>query len=248
MLTTLPPSRGTVIQGAETDANSGLCSITVRWGAALLWTRSWSCRSAGRDSGIPDTIPTDWVTVTPGPGADMVQFIPLPGVRTRSAFGQLASAQSAAGDVRAVRFSSADGTPLAGILGVHGDATPRPGVVLVPGFQTTGHEFIVELADLCFSETAGRCWQSTCQVTGSVARCRRPSSRGAGRRQQTWGPSDSCARPPRQRTAIGFSDGGRSLVQSDGGRWRRDPPRDRRHGGPRPHNARRPPPPADRHR
>ena len=226
MLTTLRPSRGTIIPGARRTPIRACVSVTVRWGAVLLTT--FLVLSFGQPSesgGIPETIPTDWVTVTPGPGAEIVQFIqqlpqdanPL-GLRAAHLRTKVPPAT-----FRAVRFSSADGTPLAGILGVHGDAALRPGVVLVPGFtQTTGHKFIVELADLLHRNG----WQvlaidlrghgvsrtlSPALITGGWKEA--ADVLGAVRFLRTIPQTTSV-------TAIGFSDGGRTLVKAmegDGG-------------------------------
>ena len=175
--------------------------------------------------GTPETIPTDWVTVTPGPGAEIVQFIQrlpqdanLLGVRAAHLRTKAPPAT-----FRAVRFSSADGTPLAGILGLHGDATPRPGVVLVPGFtQTTGHKFIVELADLL--QRNG--WQVLAiDLRGhGVSRTLSPALITGGWKEaaDVLGAVRFLRAIPQTTsvTAIGFSDGGRTLVKAmegDGG-------------------------------
>ena len=123
----------------------------------------------------------------------------------------------------ATQFSSADGTSLAGVLGLQRDGKPRPGIVLVPGFTQTSHrKFIVELAELLYRNgwqvlaidlrghgesarlspaliTAG--WKEAGDVLGAVRFLR-------GTRQTT------------SVSVIGFSDGGRSLVKAmagDGG-------------------------------
>src|SRR5262245_21839857 len=78
------------------------------WLAAVL-ILSTSVPSEG--GGISETIPTDWVVVAPGPGAEIVQFIkdlphdPTPlGVRAA-----LQRTKTPPATFRPVRFSSVDG-------------------------------------------------------------------------------------------------------------------------------------------
>lgn len=179
--------------------------------------------TTAESGGISETIPTDWVAVTPGPSAEIVQFIkelphdPNPlGVR---AAHQRTKAPPAT--FRAVRFSSMDGTPLAGILGVSQDAMPRPGVVLVPGFtQTMNHKFIVERADL-FQRNGWNALAIDLRGHG-VSRTLSPALitggwkeagdiLGAVRFLRATSPTTTSV------AVIGFSDGGRSLVKAMGG-------------------------------
>src|SRR5215510_5429861 len=197
-------------------------STRTRWSAALLTALLvLTLARSGGSGGISDTIPTDWVAIAPGPGAEIVQFIkdlphdanPL-GVRPAH---QRTKATPAT--FRAVRFTATDGTPLAGILGLglNADTTPRPGIVLVPGYsQTTNHKYIVELAELFqrngwnalaidlrghgISRTLSSAmitggWKEAGDVIGAVRFLRATSG------------TTSVA-------VIGFSDGGRSLVKA----------------------------------
>src|SRR5262245_39277983 len=128
--------------------------IVARWSAGVLTViLVLALARWGGSGGFSETIPTDWVAVTPGPGAEIVQFIkdlphdanPL-GVRATHRRTKPTPAT-----FRDVRFTATDGTPLAGILGLgpNADTMPHPGVVLVPGFtQTANQKYIVELAEL----------------------------------------------------------------------------------------------------
>src|SRR5262245_30907513 len=125
-----------------------------RWSTVLLTALLVpTLARSGGSGGIGETIPTDWVAVTPGPGAEIVQFIKdLP--HDANPLGLRAAHQRTKptpATFRPVRFAATDGAPLAGLLGLalNADTTPRPAVVLVPGFsQTTNHKYMVELADL----------------------------------------------------------------------------------------------------
>ena len=189
--------------------------------SGLLLVLSTSSESGG----ISDTIPADWVAVAPGPGAEIVQFIKeLP--HDPNSLGLRAAHQRTKvppGTFRAVRFSSVDGTPLGGMLGLSfsSDAMPRPGVVLVPGFtQTTHQKYIVELADL-FQRNG---WHVlTVDLRGhGVSRTLSPALitggwkeagdvLGAVRFLRGVSPAITSV------AVIGFSDGGRSLVKAMGG-------------------------------
>ena len=193
-----------------------------RWKAGLLTTLFvLTLTRAGGSGGISDTIPLDWVAVTPGPGAEIVQFIKdLP--HDANPLGLRAAHQrtkATPATFRAVRFPATDGTPLAGILGLglNADTTPRPGVVLVPGFtQTTNHKYIVELADL-FQRNG---WNvlaidlrghgvsrtlSSAMITGGWKEA--GDIVGAVRFLRTTSSTTSVS-------VIGFSDGGRSLAKA----------------------------------
>ena len=222
MSTTRPPCRGTGIrERRRAPARAGV-AVAARRSARLLAALLvlTFARSSG-SGGISDTIPTDWVAVTPGPGAEIVQFIkdlphdanPL-GLRAAHLRTKATPAM-----FRAVRFTATDGTPLAGILGLglNADTTPRPGVVLVPGFtQTTNHKYIVELAEL-FQRNG---WNvlaidlrghgvsrtlSSAMITGGWKEA--GDIVGAVRFLRTTSGTTSVA-------VIGFSDGGRGLVKA----------------------------------
>jgi pimeloyl-ACP methyl ester carboxylesterase len=191
-----------------------------RWGIAVLTAVLAMGPSAQTESGaVPETAPSDWVTVAPGPGAEIVQFIQkLP--QDANPLGVPAAHRRTIGyppPFTTTRFPSDDSTPLAGLLGVHRDGKPRPGVVLVPGFaQTKDHKYIVELADLLLRNgwhvlaidlrghgesralspaliTGG--WKETLDIQGAVRYLRDTSQ------------ASSVA-------VIGFSNGGRSLVKA----------------------------------
>jgi predicted alpha/beta-fold hydrolase len=97
----------------------------------------------------PEALPPYWISIKPGPGAQILQFIkaipqdPNPlGVRA-------ALFRTKEYDYTFTRttFSSQDGTPLVGRWAAQRQA--RPGVVLVHGFtQSKDSKFIVELADM----------------------------------------------------------------------------------------------------
>jgi predicted alpha/beta-fold hydrolase len=191
-----------------------------RWGIAVLAAVLAMGPSAQTESGaVPETAPSDWVTVTPGPGAEIVQFIQkLP--QDANPLGVPAAHRRTIGyppPFTTTRFSSDDSTPLVGLLGVHRDGKARPGVVLVPGFsQTKDQKYIVELADLLLRNgwhvlaidlrghgesralspaliTGG--WKETLDIQGAVRFLRETSQ------------ASSVA-------VIGFSNGGRSLVKA----------------------------------
>jgi predicted alpha/beta-fold hydrolase len=184
---------------------------------------------SGGSGGISDTVPADWVAVTPGPGAEIVQFIKdLP--HDANPLGVRAAHQRTKptpATFRAVRFSATDGTPLAGILGLglNADTTPRPGVVLVPGFtQTSNHKYIVELASL-FQRNG---WNVLAMDLRGEGVSRTLSSAmitdgwkevddivGAARFLKTTSGTTSVA-------VIGFSIGGRSLVKAMAGEGAQD--------------------------
>ena len=90
-------------------------AVVLLTSGLLLVLSTWS-----ESGGISDTIPADWVAVTPGPGAEIVQFIKeLP--HDPNPLGLRAAHQRTKvppGTFRAVRFSSVDGTPLGGMLGL----------------------------------------------------------------------------------------------------------------------------------
>jgi predicted alpha/beta-fold hydrolase len=101
--------------------------------------------------GVPDKLPPDWVTLGPGPGAEIIEFIQklphdpnLLGVRAAHLRDTEYSPTFAA-----MRFFSLDGTPLAGRWAIIYDDKVRPGVVLVPGTpQGKDKKFMVEVAHL----------------------------------------------------------------------------------------------------
>jgi Serine aminopeptidase, S33 len=122
--------------------------MTVALALVLALSASWQPAHGG---GVPDKLPPDWVTASPGPGAEIVQFIlklpqdPNPlGVPVSHGRAQTYPQNFAATTVRAL-----DGTLLAGRWALIHDGRPRPGVVLVPGStQSKDLKFIVELAEL----------------------------------------------------------------------------------------------------
>jgi pimeloyl-ACP methyl ester carboxylesterase len=187
-----------------------------------------SLSTPANSGGIPETIPTDWVAVSPGPGAEIVQFIKdLP--HDPNPLGVPAAHQrtkAPPATFRAVRFSSVDGTPLAGILGLSSDPTPRPGVVLVPGFtQTTSHKYIVELAEL-FQRNGWHVLAIDLRGHG-VSRTLSPAMITGGWKEA--GDVLGAVRflrgsvPTTNSVAvIGFSDGGRSLVKAMAGEGGQD--------------------------
>jgi pimeloyl-ACP methyl ester carboxylesterase len=223
MPTTRPRCRGVRLHNCRralmTRTSAGLLA------ALLILTLA---RPSG-SGGISETIPTDWVAVTPGPGAEIVQFIKdLP--HDASPLGLRAAHQrtkATPATFRAVRFTATDGTPLAGILGLglNADTTPRPGVVLVPGFtHTTNHKYIVELADL-FQRNG---WNvlaidlrghgvsrtlSSALITGGWKEA--GDVIGAVRFLKATSQTSSVA-------VIGFSDGGRALVKAMAGEGGQD--------------------------
>ena len=92
-----------------------------RWGIAVLTALLALTPSAQTESGaVPETAPSDWVTVAPGPGAEIVQFIQkLP--QDANPLGVPAAHRRTIGyppPFTTTRFSSDDSTPLAGLLGV----------------------------------------------------------------------------------------------------------------------------------
>jgi len=182
----------------------------------LALAPSWEPAESG---GVPDKLPTDWVAVGPGPGAEIVQYIqslphdPNPlGVAT----AHLAS-KAYPQSFSAFRFSSLDGTPLAGRWIAYGDGEPRPGVVLVPGLtQTKDLKYVVELAEL-FAKNGWHVLAMDLRAHGE--------SRGLSAALSTsgWKEADDilgAVRALRNGTAassvsvIGFSMGGRSLVKA----------------------------------
>ena len=106
---------------------------------------------AARAGGVPmpEALPPYWITVKPGPGAEILQFLktipqdPNPlGVRAA-----LFRTKEYPYTFTRITFPSADGTPLVGRWS--GQRYPRPGVVLVHGFtQSKEHKFILELAEM----------------------------------------------------------------------------------------------------
>ena len=230
MSTSRPAFRVTRVRDRDRVPSRADGAVAARCGAPLLIVLLvLTLVRSGGSGGISETIPTDWVAVTPGPGAEIVQFIkdlphdanPL-GVR---AAHQRTKPTPAA--FRAVRFTATDGTPLAGILGLglYADTTPRPGVVLVPGFtQTSNHKYIIELADLFqrngwnvlaidlrghgISRTLSSAmitggWKEAGDIIGAVRFLRATSG------------TISVA-------VIGFSDGGRALVKAMAGEGAQD--------------------------
>ena len=205
-------------------------ALLIRTSAGLL--AALLVLTLARPSGsgaISETIPTDWVAVTPGPGAEIVQFIKdLP--HDASPLGLRAAHQRTKptpATFRDVRFTATDGTPLAGILGmglVAGPA-PRPGIVLVPGFsQTSNHKYIVELADL-FQRNGWNALAidlrghgvsrtlSSAMITGGWKEA--SDIIGAVRFLRGTGDTSSVA-------VMGFSDGGRALVKAMAGEGGQD--------------------------
>ena len=98
---------------------------------------------------MPEALPPYWITIRPGPGAEILQFLKtipqdpnLLGVRAA-----LFRTKEYGYTFTRTTFSSLDGTPLIGRWAAQRYA--RPGVVLVHGFsQSKDHKFIVELAEL----------------------------------------------------------------------------------------------------
>jgi alpha-beta hydrolase superfamily lysophospholipase len=169
--------------------------------------------------GEPASIPTDWVKVTPGPGAEIVRFVQqLP--HDPNLLGVLPAhlrTKPYAVPFGPTRFPSLDGTPLAGSLGVHVDSKPRPGVVLVPGLtQTTTLKYLVELADLFVRNG----WHVlTIDVRGqgeSRALSGAPISFGWKETEDVLGAVRHLRDVSKATSVsvIGFSNGGRSLVKA----------------------------------
>jgi pimeloyl-ACP methyl ester carboxylesterase len=228
MATIRHPGPGTGIHHRRRLASRVRVSAATQWSAGLLTTLLLLilARSSG-SGGISETIPTDWVAVTPGPGAEIVQFIKdLP--HDASPLGLRAAHQRTKptpATFRDVRFTSTDGTPLAGILGlgVNADTAPRPGIVLVPGFsQTSNHKYIVELADL-FQRNGWNVLAIDLRGHG-VSRTLSSAMITGGWKEA--GDIIGAARFLRATTGtasvavMGFSDGGRALVKAmadDGG-------------------------------
>src|SRR5262249_5536319 len=130
-------------------------SRSARWSGGLVLTAFLvlTLARAGGSGVISETIPSGWVAVTPGPGAEIVQVLQDLPHRPHSLGPRAAHQRTKAtpATFRPVRSTATDGTPLAGILGLglNADTAPRPGIVLVGGYtQTTNHKYIVELADL----------------------------------------------------------------------------------------------------
>ena len=167
----------------------------------------------------PERVGADWVTLSAPGGDDVVtaiQSLPhdpnLLGVRAAHARTKEYPTSFAP-----VFFEAADRTPLAGMLGLHRDSRPRPGVVIAPGFtQTKDLKFVVEVAESFLRNG----WQVlTVDLRGhgqSRALSPAPSTNGwndaqdilgAVRRLKTTGLVTSVA-------VIGFSMGGRSLVRA----------------------------------
>src|SRR5262245_49368988 len=221
MSTSQLPNRLSAVRERRAPAPTGV-SVAMRWSSRFLTALLvLALGRSGAGGGISDTIPMDWVAVTPGPGAEIVEFIKdLP--HDANPLGVRAAHQRTKptpATFRAVRFTATDGTPLAGLLGLglYADTTPRPGIVLVPGFtHTTNHKYIVELADLFqrngwnvlaidlrghgLSRTLSSAmitggWKEAGDIVGAVRFLRATSG------------TTSVA-------VIGFSDGGRSLVKA----------------------------------
>jgi hypothetical protein len=99
----------------------------------------------------PPPPPNDWVKIKALASTDVVQFIQALPHDPQMLGGHAAHVRTKAYGpaFTPTRFSSLDGTPLAGRLASHPGALRRPGVVLVHGFrQTKDRKFVVELAEL----------------------------------------------------------------------------------------------------
>ena len=165
----------------------------------------------------PDVLPPYWITVKPGPGADILQFLktitqdPNPlGVRAATFRTKLYPYTFSK-----TTFTSGDGTPLVGRW--IGQRYPRPGVVLAPGFtQTKDHKFIVELADL-FSRNGWSVLALDFRDHGETRQASKaPYTDG-------WKEADDILAAARHLRAlskatsisvVGFSTGGRGLVKA----------------------------------
>lgn len=198
-------------------------NFRVRWThvtvliTVLIVATGWRIAEGG---GVPpESVPPEWVAVTPASGADLLEFLQrLPQeanpLGVRAAHLRTVTPSASFYDTR---FSSTDGTPLAGILGAHRGGQARPGVVLVPGWtQTTHQKYMVALADLLFRNG----WHVLAiDPRGQgISRTLSPALISGGWKEanDTLG----AVRHLRERTratsvaVIGFSDGGRSLVKA----------------------------------
>jgi alpha-beta hydrolase superfamily lysophospholipase len=178
--------------------------------------------AGGRPAGaggvpLPEALPPYWISIKPGPGTEILQFIkgipqdPNPlGVRAAlfrtKEYGYIFTRTT---------FSSPDGTPLVGRW--IGQRYARPGVVLVHGFtQSKDHKFIVELADL-FSRNGWSVLAVDLRDHGETRQASKaPMTNG-------WKEADDILAAVRAlRTlskatsisVIGFSVGGRGLVKA----------------------------------
>jgi predicted alpha/beta-fold hydrolase len=165
----------------------------------------------------PEALPPYWITVKPGLGAEILQFLktipqdPNPlGVRA-AAFRTKQYPYT----FTRTTFSSVDGTPLVGRW--IGQRYPRPGVVLAPGFtQTKDHKFVVELADL-FSRNGWSVLALDFRDHGDTRQASKaPYTDG-------WKEADDILAAARHLRAlskatsisvVGFSNGGRGLVKA----------------------------------
>ena len=215
MSSTRQPRRGT---GARERRRAS------RWNAGLVIALFvLTLARASGSGGISDTIPTDWVAVTPGPGAEIVQFIKdLPHDRQSSRVPR----RLINGRRRLRRHSGPSGfRPSTGRRwpGSSGWAL-RPMRCLGPEScwspvsrrrRTTSTSLSWRI---CSSETAGTSSRSTCAGTGSAVRCLPAMITGG------WKEAGDIARRGPLSTddesgttsvaVIGFSDGGRSLVKA----------------------------------
>ena len=225
-----PPCRRIGTPGHRRAPVRAGVDAVARWSArALTVILVLALARWGGSGGFSETIPTDWVAVTPGPGAEIVQFIkdlphdanPL-GVRAAHRRTKPTPAT-----FRDVRFTATDGTPLAGILGLgpNADTMPHPGVVLVPGFtQTANQKYIVELAEL-FQRNG---WNVLAIDLRGHGVSRTLSSAMITDGWKEAGDIIGAARFLRATSAttsvavIGFSGGGRSLVKAMAGEGAQD--------------------------
>jgi alpha-beta hydrolase superfamily lysophospholipase len=166
---------------------------------------------------MPEALPPYWITVRPGPGAEILQFLKtVP--QDPNALGVRAAhfrTKAYPYTFAHTTFSSLDGTPLVGRW--IGQRYPRPGVVLVPGFsQSKDHKYIVELADL-FSRNGWSVLAFDLRDHGETRRASKaPVTNG-------WKEADdilAAVRALRTLTkatsvsVVGFSLGGRGLVKA----------------------------------
>jgi pimeloyl-ACP methyl ester carboxylesterase len=174
---------------------------------------------AARAGGVPtpEALPPYWITVKPGPGAEILQFLktipqdPNPlGVRAA-----LFRTKEYPYTFTRITFPSADGTPLVGRWS--GQRYARPGVVLVHGFtQSKEHKFILELAEM-FARNGWSVLAFDLRDHGETRRAlKAPFTNGwkeaddilaAVRALQTESKATSIS-------VVGFSLGGRGLVKA----------------------------------
>src|SRR5262249_39461113 len=106
---------------------------------------------AARAGGVPmpEALPPYWITVKPGPGAQILEFLKTIPQDPNTLGVRAALFRTKEYDYTFIRttFPSLDGVPL--VARWNGQRYPRPGVVLVHGFiQSKDHKFIVELAEM----------------------------------------------------------------------------------------------------